>query len=142
AFFPFAQDSPPFRFLDLTGAGLEWRRAEYESAHPARDGACVAIARDVNKAAATFGADADAWRRLAAWQAAMGPRLAEALLAPLPGLGAAWRLGPANLVGLARAGMSSSARYARRLFKTEAARRLLPALALHVDLGPNDFSGA
>lgn len=142
AFFPFAQDSPAFRLLDLGGAGLEWRRADYESAHPARDGACVCIARDVAKAAPTFGEDADAWRRLAAWQAVMGPRLAEALLAPLPGLSGAWRLGLSNLISLARAGMSSSAGYARRLFKTEAARRVLPALALHVDLGPDDFSGA
>src|SRR6266446_4546596 len=89
AFFPFAQDSPAFRCLDLAGAGLEWRGAPYESAHPARDGTCVAIARDVERAAQTFGADADAWRRLAGWQGAMGPRLAEALLAPLPGMGPA-----------------------------------------------------
>jgi phytoene dehydrogenase-like protein len=142
AFFPFAQDSPAFRFLDLAGAGLEWRGASYESAHPARDGTCVAIARDVERAAQTFGADADAWRRLAGWQSAMGPRLAEALLSPLPGIGPALRLGLWNLAGLARAGISSSAGYARRLFTTEAACRMLPALALHVDLGPNDFSGA
>src|ERR1043166_6996068 len=68
AFFPFAQHSPAFRFLDLTGAGLEWRCAEYESAHPARDGTCPSIARDVDRAAATFGEDADAWRCLAASQ--------------------------------------------------------------------------
>src|SRR3977135_991906 len=84
AFFPFAQDSPAFRFLDLAGAGLQWRGGLYESAHPAPDGTCVSIARDVDRAARTFGPDADAWRRLAAWQAAMGPRLAETLLAPLP----------------------------------------------------------
>jgi phytoene dehydrogenase-like protein len=142
AFFPFAQDSPAFRFLDLVGAGLEWRGGLYESAHPAADGTCVSIARNVDRAARTFGSDADAWRRLAAWQADMGPRLAQTLLGPLPGLRPALRLGVWNLIGLARAGMSSAAGYARRLFKTDAARRLLPALALHVDLGPNDFSGA
>jgi phytoene dehydrogenase-like protein len=142
AFFPFAQDSPAFRALDLTGAGLRWCGGLYESAHPARDGTCVSIARDVDRAAQTFGADADAWRGLAAWQAAMGARLAETLLAPLPALGPALRLGFWNLVGLARAGMSTSADYARRLFRTEAARRMLPALGLHVDLGPEDFSGA
>src|SRR2546423_365019 len=32
--------------------------------------------------------------------------------------------------------------YARRHFRTEAARRVIPGLALHVDLGPHDFSGA
>jgi phytoene dehydrogenase-like protein len=66
----------------------------------------------------------------------------DALLGPLPGIGAAFRLGLSNVLGLARAGLSSTAGYARRLFKTEAARRVLPALALHVDLGPDDFSGA
>ncbi len=142
AFFPFAQDSPAFRSLDLAGAGLHWRGGLYESAHPALDGTCVCISRGVERAAATFGADADAWRRLAHWQDTMGARLAEALLAPLPALGPAWRLGVRNLFFLARAGLSTSANYARHLFSSEAARRLLPALALHVDLGPNDFSGA
>src|SRR5207302_9774047 len=66
----------------------------------------------------------------------------QALLAPLPGLGPAWRLGPRHLFGLARAGLSSAAGYARRRFRTEAARRVIPGLALHVDLGPDDFSGA
>src|SRR5438874_8341812 len=64
AFFPFAQDSPAFRILDLAGAGLQWRGGLYESAHPARDGTCVSIARDVDRAAPTFGQDADAWRAL------------------------------------------------------------------------------
>src|SRR5438105_15074224 len=75
AFFPFAQDSPAFRFLDLAGAGLQWRGGLFESAHPAPDGSCVSIARDVDRAAQTFGRDADNWRRLAAWQVSMGPRL-------------------------------------------------------------------
>jgi phytoene dehydrogenase-like protein len=142
AFFPFGQVSPAFRQLDLIGAGLRWREGVYESAHPARDGTCVCIARDVDRAARTFGADADAWRRLAAWQAAMGPRLAEALLCPLTDFRSVLRLGLGNILGLTEAGLSTSAGYARRHFKTEAARRLLPALALHVDLGPHDFSGA
>jgi len=142
AFFPFAQDSPAFRALDLAGTGLEWRDGRYESCHPAPHGTCVSIARDPDLTAASFGIDGDAWRRLARWQTAMGPRLAAALLAPLPGLAPALRLGPANLFGLMRAGLSSAAGYSCRRFRTEAARRIIPALALHVDLGPEDFSGA
>jgi phytoene dehydrogenase-like protein len=142
AFFPFAQDSPALRALDLEGTGLEWRGGRYESSHPAPDGTCVSIARDPDLTAASLGVDGDAWRRLARWQQTMGPRLAAALLAPLPGLGAAWRLGPKNLVGLTRAGLSSAAGYSCRRFRTEAARRIIPSLALHVDLGPEDFSGA
>jgi phytoene dehydrogenase-like protein len=142
AFFPFAQDSPAFRALDLENTGLAWSSGRYESSHPAPDGTCASIARDPDLAAASFGIDGDAWRRLARWQQAMGPRLARALLAPLPGLGPALRLGPINLFRLARAGLSSAAGYSCQRFRTEAARRVIPGLALHVDLGPEDFSGA
>jgi phytoene dehydrogenase-like protein len=72
----------------------------------------------------------------------MGDRLVAALLAPLPGLGPALRLGPLQLFRLALAGLRSPAGYSQHLFRTEAARRVIPGLALHVDLGPNDFSGA
>jgi phytoene dehydrogenase-like protein len=142
AFFPFAQHSPAFRSVNLSRAGLEWRHARWESCHPAPDGSCVSIARDPEQTAASFGVDGPAWRKLARWQQAMGERLAPALLAPLPGLGPAWRLGLLHLIRLGLAGLSSPARYARRWFHSEAARRVIPGLALHVDLGPEDFSGA
>jgi phytoene dehydrogenase-like protein len=142
AFFPFADHSPAFRRLDLTGAGLRWRNAPRESCHPAPDGSCVAISRDVEQTARSFGPDGAAWRRLARWQERMGGRLAEALLAPLPGIGPALRLGVGNLLRLARAGLSSTRRFSLRHFRTEAARRVVPGLALHVDLGPDDFAGA
>ena len=142
AFFPFADDSPAFRALDLVGAGLHWRNALWESCHPAPDGSSVAIGRDLERSVAAFGADGPAWRRLALWQQAMGDRLAAALLAPLPGLGAAWRLGPLNLLKLARAGLTTTAAFACRHFRTVAGRRVVPSLALHVDLGPDDFAGA
>jgi phytoene dehydrogenase-like protein len=142
AFFPFADDSPAFRALDLVGAGLIWRNALWESCHPAPDGSSVVIGRDIDRTVAAFGPDGPAWRRLAAWRSKMGDRLAATLLAPLPGLGAAWRLGPLNLARLARAGLSTTADFACRHFRTEAARRIVPGLALHVDLGPDDFAGA
>jgi phytoene dehydrogenase-like protein len=141
AFFPFADTSPAFRALDLTSAGLTWCNARRESCHPAPDGSCVSIARDVDLSAASFGKDGDAWRRLARWGRSMGDRLSSALLAPLPALGPAWCLGPFNLLRLAGAGLSSPASFSRRRFQTEAARRVIPALALHVDLGPEDFAG-
>src|SRR5687767_3701594 len=101
AFFPFAGASPAFRSLKLDEAGLEWRAGTYESAHPAPDGSCASIARDVDRAAAAFGADGDAWRRLAAWQKDMGDRLPAALLAPLPDVRPALRLGLGSLTRLA-----------------------------------------
>src|SRR6266849_4250715 len=48
AFFPFAQHSPALRSLDLGGAGLQWRNAHRESSHPAPNGTCVTIARDLD----------------------------------------------------------------------------------------------
>src|SRR5262249_38524980 len=63
------------------------------------------------------------------------------LLAPLPSLGPAWRLGPLNLLRLGLAGLTTTSRFARRHFRTEAARRVVPGLALHVDLGPADLAG-
>ena len=71
AFFPFADHSPAFRSLDLAGAGLKWCNALRESCHPAPDGSCASIARDIELSAASFGEDGPAWRRLARWQAAM-----------------------------------------------------------------------
>jgi phytoene dehydrogenase-like protein len=142
AFFPFADDSPAFRHLDLVGAGLRWANARRESCHPAPDGSCATISRDADESARSFGADGDAWRALALWGRTMGDRLAAALLAPLPGLGPAWRLGVGNLLRLARDGLPSTRHFSLRHFRTEAARRVVPALALHVDLGPDDLAGA
>ncbi len=141
AFFPFADDSPAFRDLDLVGAGVEWRNAPIESSHPAPDGTCASIARDLELSVASFAADGAAWRRLALWQRRMGDRLVAALLAPLLRLGPPLRLGIVNLLKLGLAGLSSTARFSRRHFQTEPARRVIPGLALHVDLGPEDFAG-
>ncbi len=142
AFFPFAHYSQAILSQKLDEVGLQWRSARYESAHPAADGTCPTLSRDPDLGAATFGADADAYRWLSNWAQSMGPRLADALLAPLPDITPALRLGVGNLFRLAVAGVSSTAGYSRRLFRTEAARRVIPSLALHVDLGPDDFGGA
>ena len=115
AFFPFADDSPAFRFLDLPGAGLSWTNAPHESCHPAPDGSCVTISREIDVSAASFGVDGPAWRRLAEWRLVMADRLAAALLAPLPGFGAAWRLGLKNIFQLSFAGLRTTAGFACRL---------------------------
>jgi phytoene dehydrogenase-like protein len=141
AFFPFADDSPAFRALDLTGAGLTWANARRESCHPAPDGSSASISRDTEETVRSFGVDGPAWRGLAEWRRGMGPRLAEALLSPLPALGPAWRLGPRNLLRLATLGLRSTGAFARRMFQSEAARRVVPGLALHGDLGLDDFGG-
>lgn len=142
AFFPFGRSSPAFQSLELTQGGLEWLNADIESAHPSLDGTCPAIARNLEATLDTFGADAGAWSKLHRWQERMGERLPQFLLAPLPAMGAAFRLGLGNAFALARAGLASPVGYASRRFTTDAARRIIPQMALHVDLAPQDFGGA
>jgi phytoene dehydrogenase-like protein len=143
AFFPFSAASPAFRSLDLTGAGLEWRHARRDSCHPAPDGTCASLSRDLESSVASLGpVDGPIWQTIANWARSMGDRLPAALLAPLPALGTAWRLGLRNLVQFGWNGIQSPGGWSHRHFQTEAARRIMPGLALHVDLGPEDLAGA
>ncbi|WP_437641218.1 phytoene desaturase family protein [Sorangium sp. So ce854] len=142
AFFPFGQTSPALAPLDLPGAGLVWRHAPIDSAHPAPDGTCASIARDVEATVRSLGEDGPAWRRIAGWHAATRERLLNALLSTPPALGAMLRFGPLNLLRLAQVALSSGRGFATRTFRTEAARRVVPGLALHTDVGPEDPCGA
>jgi phytoene dehydrogenase-like protein len=142
AFFPFGQLSPALRPLDLEGAGLVWRHAPVDSAHPAPDGSCAAICRDLEESVRLFGDDGDAWRELALWHARTKEQMLEALLSTLPAAGPMLRFGPANLLRLARVASASGRSFASSTFRTEAARRVVPGLALHTDVGPDDPFGA
>lgn len=142
AFFPFADEAPAFRHLNLSQVGLQFVNAEYETCHPAPDGTSASISRDPELTARSFGPDGVTWKQLAAWKKQMGDQLTAALLAPLPAVREAVRLGPLNILHLARLGLLSTAGFAQSQFRTEAARRVVPGLALHVDLGPNDWAGA
>lgn len=142
AFFPFGTTSPALLPLDLPGAGLVWKHAPIDSAHPAPDGTCASIARDIDIAARAFGEDGDAWRSIATWHAKTKDRMLDALLSTLPAIGPMLRFGPINLLRLARVAISSGRGYACSKFKTEAARRVIPGLALHTDVGPDDAMGA
>lgn len=143
-FFPFGRSSPAFRALDLESAGVVWQNAELESCHPALDGSYACISRDIEVSARHFGSerDGEAWRKLATFHRAIEPRLLEALLEPFPALGPALRLGLPNLLRLASLFARSGRRLAKSLFQSEAARRVLPSLSLHVDVGPDDWFGA
>ena len=143
-FFPFGRSSPAFQALDLEAAGLVWQNAELESCHPALDGSYACIARDAEVAARHFGSDRDgeAWQKLAAFHRSIEPQLLAALMEPFPALAPALRLGVLNLLRVASLFSKSGRRLARGLFESEAARRVLPSLALHVDVGPDDWFGA
>jgi phytoene dehydrogenase-like protein len=143
-FFPFGSTSPAFRSLDLPGAGLVWRHAKYQSCHPALDGSFACIARGPALETAPFGSprDADAFRALARFHAGIEPTLLAALLEPFPSLRPLLGLGLRALVRLAGLFARSGRALASKLFETEAARRVLPGLGLHVDVGPDDAFGA
>jgi phytoene dehydrogenase-like protein len=143
-FFPFGKTSPAFRELDLEQAGVEWCHARFESCHPALDGSYACIARDSALGAAHFGTlrDGEAWRKLAAFHARIEPDLLATLLGPFPSLAPALRLGPKNLAKLAWYFARSAGSLSRKLFRSAAARRVLPSLGLHVDVGPDDWFSA
>ncbi|WP_437683144.1 phytoene desaturase family protein [Sorangium sp. So ce131] len=142
AFFPFGQTSPAFLPLDLPGAGLVWKHAPIDSAHPAPDGTCASIARDLEASARSLGEDGPAWRRIAGWHARTREQMLDALLSTPPALGQMLRFGPLNLLRLAQVALSSGRGFSTRTFRTEAARRVIPGLALHTDVGPDDPCGA
>ena len=141
-FFPFGQTSPAMVELDLPGAGLVWKHAPLDSAHPAPDGTCASIGRDLETSRRAMGADGEAWCRIAQWHARTRERMLEALLSTLPALRPMLRFGPLNLLRLARVAISSGRGFSASVFKTEAARRVIPGLALHTDVGPDDACGA
>jgi phytoene dehydrogenase-like protein len=143
-FFPFGTTSPAFRSLDLQSAGVDWLHARYESCHPALDGSFACIARGDGLETAPFGGarDAETFRALARFHAGIEPDFLAALLSPFPSLGPLLRLGFGNLLRLARLLAASGRGLASRLFESEAARRVLPSLGLHVDVGPDDTLGA
>lgn len=142
AFFPFGQTSPALVPLELEGAGLVWRHGELDSAHPALDGTCSAIGRDLEASKRALGEDGEAWEKLAIWHGRTKEKLLDALLSTLPAVGSMLRFGPTNLLRLALVAASSGRAFAERTFTTEAARRIVPALALHTDVGPDDPCGA
>ena len=144
AFFPFAKTSPAFRELDLGQTGIEWLNMKFESCHPALDGSHACITRNRELGAAHFGTprDGEAWRKLAEFHARIEPELLAALLGPFPSVAPMLRLGLRNLAKIAWSFARSSGSFARALFESEAARRVIPGLGLHVDVGPEDWFGA
>ncbi len=143
-FFPFARSSPAFVDLDLEGAGLRWENAAFESCHPALDGSYACISRDAETSRQHFGSpkDGDAFAELSSFHARIEKNLLAALLLPFPTLMPLLRMGPRGVLGILGMFLHSGAGLARSLFQSEAARRVLPSLALHVDVGPLDTFGA
>ncbi|HYU15289.1 MAG TPA: NAD(P)/FAD-dependent oxidoreductase [Candidatus Acidoferrum sp.] len=144
AFFPFARISPAFRALDLGARGLAWTFAPIDSAHPAPDGSVAVLARDHDRIERCFGSPDDGarMRAIAGWHARVEGRLLPAMLETFPALGPALRLLPFSILRVAAIFLRSTAGLANRWFRSEPARRVIPGLALHTDVGPDDTFGS
>lgn len=144
AFFPFASASPAFRFLELEKQGLLWRHAVVESCHVALDGSEASISRAPLENLGEFGSERDTarWHRLADFHGRIEERFVPGVLGPVGNVRPMLSLGPIGLLKLLRLFASSGRGLSQRLFSGDAARRVLPALALHSDTGPDDRFGA
>ncbi len=140
AFFPWARLSPAFRSLRLDDYGLHWRQGEFESCHPAPDGTYACISRDLESTSTHFGnaTDGRQWRKMASWYASIEPQLIDLLLRPFPALPSLAHLGPKDIARLSGVFASRGRALAERWFTSAAAQRVLPGLALHADVGPDD----
>lgn len=150
SFYPLGASSPALRALDLERHGLRWRHAPLVVAHPASDGSCAVLSRDLDETASSLDAfapgDGDAWRRLAELWERVGEAFLETLMSPFPPLrGAARlvrRLGLPGLLNFGRFSMLPVRRLGQEAFRGEGGRRLLAGNALHADLSPDTPGGA
>lgn len=141
-FFPFGPVSPAFLPLALEEVGLIWRNAPIDSTHPSTDGTCAAISRDLETSLRYFGKDAVAWKNLVTWFAGARDDILKATLGELPPIRAGLGLLFENAMTLTGIALSSGRSFGEARFATDAARRVVPGLALHADVGPDDPCGA
>ena len=144
AFYPFAAASPHIQRLELERWGLRWLRSEIAVAHPAPDGSCPAIGRDLDETAASLDEDApgdgEAWRSLyALWERTRAGALG-AFFSPFPPMRAVLRLlgelGPRELVRFSRFSLLPVRRLGEETFRGDGGPRLLAGNALHADVAP------
>jgi phytoene dehydrogenase-like protein len=142
AFYPLAAASPAFRRLGLERFGLEWRHGPLVLAHPARDGSCVVLSRNLDETCASLDSfargDGAAWRELTAlWRRAREPLL-RGLVTPLPAIRSAFGLATLgrDLPSFLRIALDPVSRLAETRFRGAGAARLLAGNALHADFRP------
>lgn len=141
-FFPFGRISPALVPLALHEVGLRFAHTPIESAHPALDGSCASLARAPEEQRRAFGLDGDKMVALARWFDDQKEPTLAALLGPFPPLTKAFGMSVDTLLTLATVAISSGRGWAESTFATDAARRVVPGLALHTDVGPDDPFGA
>jgi phytoene dehydrogenase-like protein len=151
AFYPLGIASPHLRALRLEEHGLHWLHAPAVVAHPASDGTCATLYRDVERTAATVGRfaaeDAEAWTRLShRWLSVQGAFI-DFLMRPFPPVRPTLRMlrrlqGPKEILDFARLGIMPLRRHAAEEFRGAGAARLLAGNALHADVTPDSMGSA
>lgn len=148
AFYPLAAASPAMRKLGLERYGLRWAHAPLALAHPAADGSCAVLSRDLDETAASLDAfvagDGRAWRELFELWQRVGDPLMQALVTPFPPLRAGLRLAlrlRRDLPEFARFAVLPVRRLGDERFAGEGGRRLLAGNAMHTDLLPESSLG-
>jgi phytoene dehydrogenase-like protein len=143
AFYPLAAASPVMRALELERHGLDWAHAPLALAHPARDGSCAVISRDLAETAASLDSfapgDGEAWAALYRVWERIGDALMEAVATtPFPPLRAgariAARLERGERLAFLRSLLLPMRRLAEEQFRGDGGGRLLAGNALHTDL--------
>lgn len=126
AMHPFALASVVDRRFDLAGAGLTWRWAPVELAHPQPDGSGAAVWRSVEDTATALGEGGRSWARLFGPLAERFPVIAEEFLQPMLHV-------PRHPLQLARFGVPSlmPATVLARALDGDAARALFMGVAAH-----------
>jgi phytoene dehydrogenase-like protein len=143
AFYPLAA-SPAIRDLELERFGLEWCHGPLVLAHPAADGSCVVLSRDLEETCASLDSfapgDGDAWRELYGLWRRTKSALLRGLVTPSPPVRPALellaRLGPGGFARFLRFGLLPVRRLADERFRGAGAARLLAGNALHADIEP------
>lgn len=148
AFYPLAAASPVVRGFELERWGLEWSHGPLALAHPAADGSCAVLSRDLDETAASLdrfaAGDGDAWRDLFSWWDRVGGPFLHALTTPFPPVRAGLRLAlrlRRDLPEFARLATLSVRRLADERFAGEGGGRLLAGNAMHTDLLPESSLG-
>ena len=151
AFYPLGIASPHLKRLHLEDWGLEWLHAEAVVAHPASDGTCATLWRDVERTAASVDAfapgDGDTWRRLTEEWLRVQPAFIAALMSPFPPVRPALRMlralgGIKTTLDFARFGVLPIRTHAEEEFRGAGGPRLLAGNALHADVTPDTAGSA
>jgi phytoene dehydrogenase-like protein len=148
ALYPLAAASPSLRKLELERYGLAWAHAPLALAHPAADGSCAVLSRDLDETAASLerfaAGDGEAWRELYALWRRVGDLLLQGLVTPFPPVRVATRLAlrlRRDLPEFGRFSLLPVRRLGDERFEGEGGPRLLAGNAMHTDLLPESSVG-